>query len=171
VDLRATKDRHERETEEADRLVRPSPKDKPPRHDKRREEMQTDRDPDVEADKDLKGDPDLSMNYKTIGGSVAQRVASRFAKEKMVTVRLKQKPDAPATTVTETTLREEPGKYERVKPEQDPQGQPKQAPKLKPPTPPGGPKPPPGAPEPPPPAGAPAQAKPKPEGKSEGKPP
>ena len=135
MDVRATKDRYERETEEADRLVRPSPKLKPPRHDKRREEMQSERDSDTAGDPDMKGDPDMSMNYKTIGGRVALRYAKGVARHKrkpskkrkgrpkpgpsdLVTVRLKGDPDAPATQVTEDTLREESSKYEKVEPKE-----------------------------------------------------
>jgi len=55
----------EKMDEEADRRVRPSPKDKPPRHDKRRERINEGDDPDLDM-----SDPDLSMNYKDIGGSV-----------------------------------------------------------------------------------------------------
>lgn len=54
----------EREDEEVQRLVRPSPKSKPPRKDKRREVIQTDEDQDEEKD------PDLSLNYKSVGGSI-----------------------------------------------------------------------------------------------------
>ena len=71
----ATKDLHDREEDEAERLVRPSPKVKPPRHDRRREDTQPDRDPDVDSDTDTKRDPDLSLNRKNVGGSV--RVLSR----------------------------------------------------------------------------------------------
>jgi hypothetical protein len=71
----ATKNLHDREEDEAERLVRPSPKVKPPRHDRRREDTQPDRDPDVDSDTDTKRDPDLSLNRKNVGGSV--RVLSR----------------------------------------------------------------------------------------------
>lgn len=71
----------ELEDEEAERLVRQLPKQKPPRYDRRRERLEADRDPDVDGDPDTKGDPDLSMNYKTIGGSVEERVARQFLSE------------------------------------------------------------------------------------------
>ena len=77
----ATKDQYERETEEADRLVRPAPKIKPPRRDKRREEVRVDQDPDVEGDVDVAKDPDLSLNFKSIGGSVARSILARFQRE------------------------------------------------------------------------------------------
>lgn len=70
--LQATKDTHEREEDEAERLNRPNTKVKPPRRDLRREKMEVDRDPDLD------GDPDLSLNYKNIGGSLVERVAARF---------------------------------------------------------------------------------------------
>ena len=78
MDLWATKDRHERETEETERLVRPAPKVKPPRKDLRRERTETDRDPDIDEDPDIARDKDLSLNYKSIGGSVVARVVARF---------------------------------------------------------------------------------------------
>ena len=54
MDRRATKDQVERDQEETERLVRPAPKVKPPRHDKRRERVDTDKDPDLDKkDKDL----------------------------------------------------------------------------------------------------------------------
>ena len=77
----ATKDQYERETEEADRLVRPAPKVKPPRRDKRREDARPTPDPDIAGDKDIAKDPDLSMNYKNIGGSVARSIVARFQRE------------------------------------------------------------------------------------------
>jgi hypothetical protein len=80
MDLWATKDTYEREEDEAERLVRPAPKVKPPRDDKKRETVH-ERDPDIDDDPDLKKDPDLSLNYKNIGGSMRQRIALRFAKE------------------------------------------------------------------------------------------
>jgi hypothetical protein len=67
----STKNRTEREEEEAERLVRPLPKLKPPRKDRRREEMQVDGDPDVEGDPDTKSDPDMSLNRREVGGSAS----------------------------------------------------------------------------------------------------
>ncbi len=78
MDLWATKDRHERETEESQRLVRPAPKLKPPRKDLRREDMRPDQDPDIDGDPDIAKDKDLSLNFKNIGGSIVARVVSRF---------------------------------------------------------------------------------------------
>jgi hypothetical protein len=66
----ATKTDAEREDEEAERLVRQSPKLKPPRKDRRRERME-DGDPDTDED-----DKDTSMNRKDIGAS--RRVTTRF---------------------------------------------------------------------------------------------
>lgn len=70
----ATKDNFERETEETERLVRPAPKVKPPRRDRRRETVEPDKDPDLSTH-----DPDLSKNYKDIGGSIGARVFKRWA--------------------------------------------------------------------------------------------
>jgi len=69
MDRWATKTRTEREDEETERLSRPAPKLKPPRHDRRRNEVSPDDDPD-EPEKDK----DLSLNYKDVGGSTGGRV-------------------------------------------------------------------------------------------------
>ena len=58
-----TKDRYRRQERETERLIRESPKIRPPRKDRRRERVEED-------DPDLGGDSDLSMNYKDIGGSL-----------------------------------------------------------------------------------------------------
>ena len=94
----ATKSDAEREDEEAERLVRKAPKDKPPRHDKRRERMEV-KDPDVDGE-----DKDLSMNYKTIGGS------ERIAGDELVPVRLKSNPGQ-VVQVSKSTLQSDSGKY------------------------------------------------------------
>lgn len=62
----ATKTESQVQDEEAERLVRPAPKYRPPRRDLRRESIR-------ESDPDLAGsgsDPDLTLNYKNVGGSV-----------------------------------------------------------------------------------------------------
>jgi hypothetical protein len=64
MEVTSTKDLHEREEEEAERLVRPLPKVKPPRHDLRREQVEAEHDPDMG-----KSDKDLSKNRREIGGS------------------------------------------------------------------------------------------------------
>lgn len=74
-----TKSDAQKEDEEAERLVSPSPKKKPPRTDKDRRRMKTE-DKDIDEDPDLNS-KDTSMNYKVIGGSmggVITRVASRY---------------------------------------------------------------------------------------------
>ncbi len=81
MDLWATKDPYELETEETERLVRPAPKVKPPRHDRRRDTVDDVCDPDIDTDPDIARDKDLSLNFKNIGGSMhpmALRVARRF---------------------------------------------------------------------------------------------
>lgn len=65
-----TKTDSERENEEVEAMVKPSPKKKPPRHDLRHERMDTD-DPDMD-----RSDKDMSLNYKDATG--ASRVATRF---------------------------------------------------------------------------------------------
>lgn len=124
MDLRATKDTYEREEDEAERLVRPAPKVKPPRHDKRREHVHVDPDDDTATSKDTSQDEDRSLNYKTIGGSMAQRVARRFAED---TVVVKNKENE-TVWVRPKTLQEEPGEYKKVSPtEPEPEeGKPRQ---------------------------------------------
>ena len=62
---KATKNEHERLEDESSRLVRPAPKDRPPRHDRRRERVHLeDDDPDEKADQ-----KDCSRNRKDVGGS------------------------------------------------------------------------------------------------------
>ena len=68
----ATKTHAEKEDEEAERLIRPSPKKKPPRNDLRRERINTDEDDDPDAEQHKK---DQSKNYKDIGASLVSRVA------------------------------------------------------------------------------------------------
>lgn len=129
MDVRATKDHYERETEETERLVRPAPKVKPPRDDKKREDVR-ERDPDTDGDPDLKGDPDMSVNYKNVGGSLADRVLARFATEpkdeqdkpkshKWVKVRNKELDVG--TRVRPNTLMEEPSLYEKTLPNEPPE--------------------------------------------------
>ena len=101
----ATKSVSEREDEESDRLVRPAPKQKPPRADRRRERMDVEDDPDLDE-----SDPDTSMNYKTIGGS--QTKASKTEKIPA------KNSDGKIVYVTPKTLKEKPGEYKAVKPEE-----------------------------------------------------
>lgn len=123
MDRWATKDHYELETEEADRLVRPAPKVKPPRHDKRREETRPDRDPDIDDDPDVAKDPDLSMNYKNVGGSIARRVLARFLHRGDVgpgsdLVKVKHVPSGRIVQVKPETLKAKPGEYEEVEKEE-----------------------------------------------------
>lgn len=112
--LVATKDHAEREDKETERLVRQAPKLKPSRHDKKRERANPDSDPDLKD-----SDPDMSLNYKTIGGSVASRVALRFAKQERVPA--KSKETGETVLVSPKTLQEESGKYEAIEKEEAPQ--------------------------------------------------
>lgn len=108
----ATKDEHEREEDEAERLVRSLPKLKPPRKDRRRERMDTERDQDTAGDPDLKGDPDLSMNYKTIGGSdLRSYVRLALAQDR---VKVVNKETDTVVMVSPETLKENGSKYEQV---------------------------------------------------------
>ena len=113
--LRATKDDHEREEDEAERLVRPAPKVKPPRRDRRRETIQSELDSDTSGDPDLTGDKDLSLNYKTIGGSasIVARYLSGKSNIKYVSVIDTQAKD-PAkqvTSIPEDTAKANPSRY------------------------------------------------------------
>lgn len=74
MDVTGTKDLHEREEEEAERLVRPLPKIKPPRRDRRREQVEAERDPDLG-----KSDKDLSKNRREIGGSVGAKGTNPYS--------------------------------------------------------------------------------------------
>lgn len=131
-----TKDYYERETEEAERLVRPAPKVKPKRTDLRRERANPDRDPDIDDDKDTKKDPDLSMNYKTIGGSIGGRVVARFltadidrSSQSTDRIRVRHRETGNITYVKPETLKEESGKYEAAEEEaEEEKSPPKQEP-------------------------------------------
>lgn len=112
MDIQSTKTMPEREDEEAERLVRSDPKYKPPRRDRRRERMDTD--PDEEQD------PDLSKNYKDIGGSVGV-VLLRWAKKKNIPVINVETGEPVPGGVSPKTLRKFPGKY---KPLDVPEGTP-----------------------------------------------
>jgi hypothetical protein len=93
----ATKDNYERDQDEAERLVRPAPKQKPPRHDLRRERVEED-DPDRDADKDA---------------SLAARVARRFlGLSQDQRVPAWNKTDKVMVMVSPRTLKENPGQYE-----------------------------------------------------------
>ena len=118
MDRQATKDEYELETEEAERLVRPAPKVKPPRHDKMREDVH-EHDADTDGDPDLKGDPDMSVNYKDVGGSLAERVLTRFAAGQWI--RVKNREEDVVTRVRPDTLKEEPSKYQKVPPNEPPE--------------------------------------------------
>ena len=108
MDLWATKNQQQRDDEEAERLVRPAPKLKPPRRDKRRERVDTERDPDLQGETD----PDLSKNYKDVGGSVALRWL--VAKDKKIPARNR---DGEVVFISPDTFKEKPGEYEKLKPE------------------------------------------------------
>lgn len=111
MDLRATKDQYERESDEAERLVRPAPKVKPPRHDRRRNTIKPDDDPDLEGNK-AEDDPDLSLNYKG-RSAAATRIYLRYclSKAKQDWIAVTNTETGEDTRVTKETLKKEPGKY------------------------------------------------------------
>ena len=122
----ATKDTYEREEDEAERLVRPAPKVKPPRKDKRRETTQAERDPDTAGDPDLKGDRDLSLNYKNVGGSLQRRVADRYlqalAGKPPPLIPVWDEQEQKRTSVPESRIKSNPSRYKRVQPGEAPAG-------------------------------------------------
>lgn len=126
MDRWATKDTYEREEDEAERLVRPAPKVKPPRKDRRRETTEAERDPDTSGDTDLKGDPDMSLNYKNVGGSVRQRVKARFLLalegQKPPLIPVWDEQEERRTAVPESRIKSNPSRYKRVQPDQAPDG-------------------------------------------------
>ena len=124
----STKTKPEREDEESERLVRPAPKQKPPRHDRRRNRV----DPDKDTDPDKDSDPDLSKNYKTIGGS-ACAVARRYIEARTVArvtyrylmarggerIPARSKETGKVVSISPKTLEEESGKYEPIEDEEE----------------------------------------------------
>jgi hypothetical protein len=72
----AEKDTYEEIEDQVEDQLDGSPDDKPPRDDRSNDTVQTD-DPDIDGDPDTSEDRDLSMNFKDIGGSVAQKWASQ----------------------------------------------------------------------------------------------
>lgn len=110
----ATKDHFEREEEETERLVRKSPKDKPPRRDLRRERVDTDTDADSVDESDRK---DRSKNYKTIGGSEWKLAAGNDR------IPAKNRETGKTVYISPQTLKDEPGKYEVVDNEEGVEGE------------------------------------------------
>lgn len=112
--VRATKTQAEREDEQVEeKLVRRSPKLKPPREDLRSHRIDTDEDPDLEP-QGQEGDRDLSLNYKRVASlwleaadrknkqqkrqeSKAEKAkAQALQQKKRETLQNKPKPPAPA---------------------------------------------------------------------------
>lgn len=133
MDRFATKTDAEREDEEATHLVRPSPKIKPPRRDKRRNDLHPEDDADTE---DNNSDPDMSLNYK--GVTTASSVAARFlvsriqpsSDPKEEVIQAWTKDDGKPVRITEKTLKENPSKYTDKPPKEEPkEGAPKGTPK------------------------------------------
>lgn len=98
-----TKTRAEREDEEAERLIRRSPKVKPPRRDLRREVIQ-ETDLDKERDFVQKGDKDREDVEKKAFALVAKGL-----------VPVRRKEDDRVVNVSEETLKSNPSAYEEVK--------------------------------------------------------
>lgn len=109
--LEATKTDLQRHDEEAERLIRQSPKVKPPRHDLRRERIDTEEDQDRVDVSDRK---DRSRNFKDIGGAV-QRLVHR-ARTELIPARSRE--TGKVVKISPDTLKERPGEYEVVDPDQ-----------------------------------------------------
>ncbi len=99
----STKDTYEREEDEAERLVRPAPKIKPSRHDRKRETIHSE--PGEGEDKDR------SLNRKDVGGSV--RVLTRFLEGAKGDGKVKvvRKDTGETTYVKPKTLKEKSDEY------------------------------------------------------------
>jgi len=109
----ATLSRSEKEERETERLVRTSPKKKPPRTDKERRRIKDpdeDRDPDKEQDR-----KDRSTNFK----DSALRVARRYTAAKADLVTVRDKDSGRVVQVSEDTLRDQGGQYEAVDASED----------------------------------------------------
>lgn len=113
MDVWATKTRVEREQEEDERLVRPKPSEKPPRHDLRRERVRPEADPDADDASDKK---DRSRNYKTMA---ARQLIERAKRADQERIPAKSRETGRTVMVSPDTLKEEPGKYEVIKDEDE----------------------------------------------------
>jgi len=106
--LRATKTDAEREDEEAERLLKPEPKYKPPRNDLRRRRVETEQDADPDKKQD---DKDRSQNYKDAAHrALVQRVAARF-------LFAKSGPGGSATNTLQERAQKEFDAYEKEHPD------------------------------------------------------
>lgn len=118
----ATKTHPENEDDEAERLVRSAPKLKPPRKDKRRENMELEDNKDADLDS-----KDMSLNYKVVGNVVSRYAGNKRIQQQSKLWRSRNKNKVPAINkqtgdrvfVSPQTLKEEPGKYEPIKKKDD----------------------------------------------------
>jgi DNA topoisomerase I len=107
LDKKATLSQAEREDREAERLVKPSPKNKPPRRDLERRRVNTEEeDPDVKADKKERSNRDRDAS--------AHRVALRHLLSKGNLVSVRDRSTGRVVQVTEQTLKERGSEYESV---------------------------------------------------------
>lgn len=97
----------EREEREDERLIRPSPKAKPPRKDLERGRVQPDRSDDPDEKQDQK---DRSTNYK----DAVVRVMCRYAEAAAEKVTVRRKKDDKVVVVNRETLKTEGGAYEEI---------------------------------------------------------
>lgn len=120
MDFWATKTRAEREQEEDERLIRPSPAVKPPRRDLRREHVSPDVDPDTDDASDRK---DRSRNYKKQGDDAVSRLVERFARRRPGDrIPAKSRETGKTVMVSPESLKENPDKYEPLDKPEEPKG-------------------------------------------------
>lgn len=112
--FRGTKDHYDVETEETERLVRPAPKVKPPRTDLRREEVQNDRDPDIDGDPDFAEIPKRAMSLRVALRVRADILNDEDSNDDLIKVRHKE--TGVVTYVTPETYEKNHYKYEEVRP-------------------------------------------------------
>jgi hypothetical protein len=114
----ATKTPVERQEEEADRHIRPAPKQKPPRQDLRRNQDHAESNPDADDASDRK---DRSTNYKNVGGSLTQSVVRRFlARRPQILIPAKSRETGKTVMISPKTLKTQPGKYTPLDPKENP---------------------------------------------------
>lgn len=97
--VQATKTRSEREDEQVkERMVRRSPKMKPPRDDLRKHRIDVDKDPDMKT-QGQEGDKDLSMNYKRVAALWLEAKNKRQRKKEEKKKQQQGAPKAPAPLI------------------------------------------------------------------------
>ena len=115
--LRATKSDAEREDEEAERLIKPEPKYKPPRGDLRRRRVETEGDTDPDEAQD---DKDRSQNYKDAAVRSAVQVATAEWLFRTAATKQQKKDKAKAQRLHQKNKRKEQNRAKREQAEAEP---------------------------------------------------